>query len=230
MYCVNCGVKLMDSEKKCPLCGIAAYHPDLVREPVCSLYPSHKMPDRKTGTKALCGAVIILFLIPMAVCLLADLLYDGRFSWFGYAAGALIAAYIMFALPLWFNKPNPVIFMPCNFAAVGLYLLYINLITDGNWFLSFAFPVTGGVGLIVCTVITLLRYVRRGHLYILGGMLIAFGVFTPIVEFLLGLTFDLRFVGWSVYPLVVLVLFGVLLIYLAINRAAREIMKRKFFF
>lgn len=61
-------------------------------------------------------------------------------------------------------------------------------------------------------------------------MLIAFGVFTPIVEFLLGLTFELRFVGWSVYPLVILVLFGVLLIYLAINRAAREIMKRKFFF
>lgn len=61
-------------------------------------------------------------------------------------------------------------------------------------------------------------------------MLIAFGVFTPIVEFLLGLTFDLRFVGWSVYPLVILVLFGILLIYLAINRAAREIMKRKFFF
>ena len=230
MYCVNCGVKLADSEKKCPLCGTVVYHPEIPREAGKPLYPENKMPDIKAGTKALCGAVIILFLIPLGICFMADLLYDGVLDWFGYAAGALVVAYIMFALPLWFNKPNPVIFVPCNFAATGLYLLYINGITSGNWFLSFAFPVTGGICLITCTVVTLLYYVRRGRLYILGGMLIALGAFAPLVEFLMGLTFDMRFIGWSIYPLVVLILFGGLLIYLAISRPAREIMKRKFFF
>ncbi|MBO5253526.1 MAG: hypothetical protein J6C51_06260 [Clostridia bacterium] len=230
MYCVNCGVKLADSEQKCPLCSTAVYHPDIERTQGKPLYPQNKMPDIKAGTKALCGALIILFMIPLVTCFFADLLIDGRFDWFGYAAGALLVAYIMFALPLWFNKPNPVIFAPCNFVATGLYLLYIDLTTSGNWFLSFAFPVTGGFCLIVCAVVTLLYYVRRGRLYIIGGMLIALGGFSMLVEFLMGITFNMRFIGWSVYPLVVLVLFGGLLIYLAISRPAREVLKRKFFF
>lgn len=33
MYCMNCGVKLGQGEKKCPLCGLPAYHPDLKRTP-----------------------------------------------------------------------------------------------------------------------------------------------------------------------------------------------------
>ena len=51
-----------------------------------------------------------------------------------------------------------------------------------------------------------------------------------LVEFLMGVTFHLRFIGWSIYPLCVLLLFGSLLIYFAINRAARETMERKLFF
>lgn len=230
MYCVNCGVKLADTEKKCPLCETTVYHPELRQAAVEPLYPENKMPDLKAGTKALCGAMVIVFMIPLMICFFADLLYDGSLDWFGYAAGALAIAYVMFALPLWFNKPNPVIFAPCNFLATGLYLLYIDLSTSGNWFLSFAFPVTGGLCLIVCAVVTLLYYLRRGRLYVFGGMFIALGAFTLLIEFLMDLTFDISFIGWSVYPLAALVLFGCLLIYLAISRPAREVLKRKFFF
>ena len=35
-------------------------------------------------------------------------------------------------LPLWFRRPNPVIFVPVDFAAIGLYLLYINFATGGR--------------------------------------------------------------------------------------------------
>ena len=43
-------------------------------------------------------------------------------------------------------------------------------------------------------------------------------------------TFQLKFTFWSLYPLVTLVLFGGMLIYLAINKNAREMAKRKLFF
>ena len=230
MYCIECGVKLGDAEKKCPLCNTVVYHPDYVNRPGKALYPRDKMPKRSSKSKTLNGAIIILFLIPLFVCFAADLLLDGRVEWFGYVAGALLLSYIAFALPMWFQKPNPVIFVPCNFAATALYLLYINLATGGAWFLSFALPVTGGLCLITCTVITLLYYLRKGKLYILGGALMAFGVFMLLIEFLMGVTFHLRFIGWSIYPFCVLLLFGGLLIYFAINRAARETMERKLFF
>ena len=38
------------------------------------------------------------------------------------------------------KRPNPVIFVPCGFAAVLAYLLYIDLAVHGGWFLKFAFP------------------------------------------------------------------------------------------
>lgn len=230
MYCIKCGVKLADTEKKCPLCNTVVCHPDfeqILEEP---LYPKNKMPKSNTGSKALNGAVIILFFIPMLVCFFADWFLDGKIEWFGYVAGALTVSYVAFALPLWFKKPNPVIFVPCNFVTTALYLLYINFVTNGNWFLSFAFPVVCGMCLITCTVVTLMHYLRGGKLYILGGAFMAFGAFMLLVEFLMKITFDLHFIGWSIYPLVVLLLFGGLLIYLAINSAAREILERKIFF
>ena len=42
MYCVNCGVKLADSERVCPLCGTKAYHPDIKPEFTDGPYPTDK--------------------------------------------------------------------------------------------------------------------------------------------------------------------------------------------
>ena len=230
MYCIKCGVKLADTEKKCPLCNTVVCHPEFEKTAERPLYPGNKMPKNNSGSKVLNGAVIILFLIPMLVCFFADWFLDGKIEWFGFVAGALLVSYVAFALPLWFKKPNPVIFVPCDFVATVLYLSYINLATDGNWFMGFALPVVSGICLITCAVVTLMHYLRRGKLYILGGAFMALGAFMLLIEFLMKITFGVHFIGWSVYPLVVLFLFGGLLIYLAINRTARETLERKMFF
>ena len=230
MYCVLCGVKLADTEKKCPLCSTVVSHPDMKQSAVQPLYPSNQLPKRKSAAKVLGGVGIILYLIPLIICFFSDLQSNSALDWFGYVAGALAVSYITFALPLWFHKPNPVIFAPCSIAAAILYLLYINLKTNGHWFLSFAFPISGALGLITCTVITLVYYLHRGRLYIFGGAAMALGSVILLLEHLLAITFQLPFIGWSVYPFIVLVLLGSLLIYLAINGTAREILERKFFF
>lgn len=230
MYCIKCGVKLADTEKKCPLCNTVVYHPDFTNANAQPLYPSGKKPEKKSGTKAINGVIIFLFLLPVVVCVIADLMHNGILDWSGYVTGALVLSYIALALPQWFDRPNPVIFVPCDFAALGLYLWYINFATGGNWFWSFALPVTGGFALITCAVVTLLRYLRKGKLYVFGGAFAATGAFMLLIEYLMIFTFDLNFTGWSFYPMASLVLIGALLIYLAINKGAREIMERKLFF
>lgn len=229
MYCINCGVKLADTEKVCPLCDTVVYHPDLQREDVRPLYPQNRRPKLKAGSKVLSGVVLFLFLIPVVVTFLVDFQFDRELNWFFYALGALVLSYIAFALPLWFRKPNPVIFVPCTFAAAALYLFYINFATGGKWFLTFALPVTGGICLIATTVVTLYRYVRRGRFFILGGAFIATGGFMLPVEILLTITLPLPFIGWSIYPMVALVLLGGALIFLGINSSARAVMERKMF-
>lgn len=230
MYCINCGVKLADSEKQCPLCGTVPFHPDIPRPEGERLYPADRRPAPQVSPRGAQVVVTTLFLMALLITLLCDLQISGAMTWSGYVIGALLVAYVILVLPGWFRQPNPVIFVPCSFAAVGLYLLYIDLATGGGWFLSFAFPVVGAVGLITTAEVTLLRYLRRGRLYIVGGAFLAVGAFMPLMEFLITITFPgTRFVGWSIYPLIVLGLFGAMLIFLAICRPARETMERKFF-
>ena len=229
MYCIKCGVKLAETQEKCPLCNTVC-PPDFVDKAAQPLYPKNNLPKSGSGKKALCGAVIILFFIPLIVCFFADWTTDSALDWFGYVAGALSVAYVTFALPMWFKNPNPVVFVPCDFAAIALYLLYINIALGSGWFLSFGLPIVGGLCLITCCVVTLLRYLRSGRLYIIGGAFMALGAFMPLIEFLIEITFNVAFTGWSVYPLVVMILLGGLLIYLAISPSAREAIERKFFF
>ena len=95
--------------------------------------------------------------------------------------------------------------------------------------MTFAFPVVGGICLITCTVVTLMRYIHRGKLYIFGGAFMVLGIFMLLIEYLLSITFALNFIGWSIYPLVVLLLFGGMLIFLEMNSNVREKIERKFF-
>ena len=229
MYCIKCGVKLAQHQKQCPLCSTVVFHPEI--QPSGDLpYPAQRQPAPQMRSQAALVIVTTLFLIPLLITLLCDLQINNSVTWSGYVAGALVVCYSMFVLPYWFPNPNPVIFVPCSFAAVGGYLLYISWATEGGWFLSFAFPVTGAICLIVTAVVTLLKYVRKGHLYIIGGAFIALGAFMPLMEFLMNLTFGFPQVFvWSIYPLVSLVLLGGMLIFLAICRPARETMERKFF-
>ena len=230
MYCIKCGVKLAETEEKCPLCGTVLYHPDVRFAITDDLYPKNRHPATKVS---LLGALIIvacIFFLPIVITLLCDISVYGAVTWSGYVIGAIVLAYEIFMFPLWFKKPNPVIFVPCGFLAVGLYLLYINFAVDGNWFLSFAFPVVGTVGLIVTAVVTLAKYVHRGKLYIFGGAFLALGAFCPVMEFLMNFTFEIdKVFAWSLYPMAVLVLIGGVLIFFAICRPARESIERKIF-
>ena len=230
MYCINCGVELADSEKRCPLCATEVYHPRLTRSEALPLYPRTTDPAPRWNPVGTLFVVTMLFLIPAILCLLGDIRVHGSVVWSGYVVGALGICYTAFVLPAWFRRPNPVIFTPAVFAAIGLYLLYINLFTGGRWFLSFAFPVMGGLTLLVTALTALLYYVRKGYLYICGGFSIALGLFMLLAEFLLRFTFHRPgFPTWSLYPLTVLVLLGLMLIFIALCRPLRESLERRFF-
>lgn len=231
MYCINCGVKLADTEKTCPLCLTRVYHPDLEQPEAEPLYPKNVLPEPAKTNRVFPAILTVLWFLGLAAALVCDIQLNRKVTWSAYAMGAVVAAYVSFVLPVWFRKPNPVIFVPCAFAAGIGYLLLIDLMSGGGWFLPFALPVAGGVTLIVTAFVTLLRYVKKGRLFTVGGTLMALGGFTLLSELLLNNTFkDGVFYGWSLYPLLALVTLGGYLIFLGICRPAREAMHRKLFF
>lgn len=230
MYCVNCGVKLQDGEKKCPLCQARVFHPDFEVGQKDLLYPKEKFPAPEKKTRFVQIAVLAF----LALCLVIVTICDWQFSpvknWSGYVIGATLLFYVVAILPTWFKKPNPVIFVPCDFLACTLFLLYINLKTDAHWFLPFALPVMVFSCLVVTAVVTLVRYTKNAKFYIFGGASVLTGGGFLAVEFLINFTFGFeRFIGWSLYPLSVFAVLGGFLIFLGICRPARESMHRKFF-
>lgn len=229
MYCIKCGVELSKGQKKCPICETQVYHPDFLEDGE-ETYPKSNTPPDKFDLKGLMFIITMIFAIPFILCLVCDLSINSKIVWSGYASGALALIYVIVALPFWFRHPNPVIFVPCDFAGVLLYLFYIDFMIQGGWFLSFALPVVGAVAIITTSVVALKRYVRRGALYIYGGTFIAVGAFAVLLEALISTVFDgaLKFV-WSIYPLVSLALIGIMLIIIAICKPLRQSLKKKFF-
>ena len=231
MYCIKCGVELADSEKVCPLCGTRVFHPDLPRAQGEPPYPpqAQARPEEVSHTGAL-FVLTVLLALPAVLSILCDWRVNGRIVWSGYSVGGAALLYVMVVLPLWFRRPNPVIFVPVDFAAIGLYLLYINFATGGHWFLSFAFPVTGAIGLLVSAMVALTHYLHAGYLYIYGGGLILGGGLAVLIEFLINLTFHVhQTFFWSFYPLAAGVILGLMLIVIAICKPLRESLRRKFF-
>lgn len=231
MYCVKCGVELADSEQVCPLCETRVYHPDIERGSGVPLYPNVK--EETTQTVSRSGALFIItsvFALAILLPLICNISVSGAVTWSGYVIGAVLLAYVIAVLPIWFRRPNPVIFVPCDFAACALYLLYISIATDGGWFLSFAFPVVGGAAVIATAVIALCRYVRRGYLYIFGGAIILTGGFAVLIECMLEYTFKSHIkLVWSVYPLAACFIIGLWLIIIAISPKLRKSLQKKFF-
>ena len=230
MYCVKCGVELADSEKKCPLCGTPVFHPDIERKPAEPPFPPDRRHAENVSRVGILFVLTVLFVLPAAICLLCDWRINGGIVWSGFVVGGLLLLYTTVVLPLWFRRPNPVIFVPIDFAVLGLYLFYINFATHGHWFLTFALPVTGTAMVLVTAMVALLRYVPAGALYICGGALLLSGGFAVLVEFLLNLTFRLHDTFlWSFYPLAACTVLGAMLLIIAICKPLRRSLHKKFF-
>ena len=228
MYCMNCGVKLGQGEEKCPLCGLRAYHPDINRTPGPPLYPQqwHAPEAERSGWRYL---LTVFFLVAAGACVVVDFLLKGRLTWSGFALAGLGAGYVLLVLPLWFARPNAVIFLGLDFMAVGLMLLYIDLQVQGGWFLSLAFPVTGMYGLLVTGFAAVVKYVRRGRFFQLGGGCILFGCSAMLLELFISITFGTDMFVWSLYPVAILSTMGLFWILAGIIRPLGDTIRKKTF-
>jgi len=226
---MKCGAKLSDGQQNCPICQTRVYHPDLAIEP-SPTYPNKDFISEEFNKKGLLLFITILCGLVSLFLPTFELVISSKFEWSGYALGAILICYVSIVLPSWFKRRSPAIFIPASVTSIIVFLLYINLTTNGNWFLTFAFPITASVGIIITVCATLIYYLRRGRLYIVGGSIIALGIVSMLIEMLLYITFDIgKFISWSIFPLTTLIISGILLIIIAIIKPLKEKMKKVFF-
>ena len=230
MYCVRCGVRLQEGVKACPLCGTPVWLPEAGDEVSRAASYSDRYPniDRQKRLTVMASLTVVL-LAAMVSCLSIALNTTGRIDWAFYVIVGILAFYLIFLLPFWFRHPHPMIFVPIAFLSACLLLLCLSDYTGGRWFLTFAFPITVMLAVLTIGAIALYRYVKRGSIFITGGLLIAIGGGCMLAEFFEHLTFHTSMFTWSVYASSVFFLFGGFLLLVGIIRPLREYLERKFF-
>jgi len=230
MYCIQCGVRLQDNAASCPLCGTPVADVRAEKQPAGNPYSDLYPPREHHGRFLLIGLVTTVMLAACLGCLIFCLRTDGAASWSGYVMMGCALAWVCFVFPLCFRKWKPMVFLPLDFACLAGFLLYICAKNGGNWFLSFAFPVTGLAGLVTVAVVALFRYLRRGKLSWLAGLLILIGLSFMLVEFFQHITFGTPMFVWSLYCVCGFCALGAFLLVASLIPSWRNALRRTFFF
>ncbi len=229
MYCVKCGVRLDDSLDRCPLCGTPVWRP----EETCAeaerkfsrFYPERRRNERLAATAFLTALLAVAAVVSLQICLKAY----GNVAWAGYAMLAIALFYIVVVMPGWFRRPNALMLIAIDHAALAGYLLFISARTGGHWFLSFAFPIVGFSCLLMYGETALLKYCKHGRLFIVGGGIVVAGGFSMLVELFQCITFGTQMFTWSLYVASACLAFGMFLILSGMIRPLREYLERRFF-
>lgn len=127
-YCVNCGVSLDKSEKRCPLCGVPVVNPKEPYDPkAIRPYPSRLDPITERINRRFIGSLISIALaFPAVLCAAINYSLDNKLSWSLYVIGALALAWAITAPNFFFRKRSlNRLFFPA-FIALLLFLLMIS--------------------------------------------------------------------------------------------------------
>jgi len=231
-YCVNCGVELGKSEKYCPLCNVEVQNPKVPwQEPVERPYPRyletlvHRIDRRYFATLA--GLILM---IPIMITILLDILDGGGLSWSAYTVGAMALLFIFIVFPFYFKRYHTVIFLSVNCAAVLLYLLFIEKMNGGHWFLGIGMPITvaASIGIIILALLF-----TRGMTLLKksASVFFAVGLFVLVVEVIIRLNEAGPFkLHWSFYALIPFLVLGAASMILEHRKNFKEEIRRRLFY
>ena len=110
-YCVNCGVELDDSAKKCALCGAPVLNPylDEPEEALPPPYPDRLALPEGTNRRYIAFLVSMVLLIPNLICGVANLLILDSGVWSAYIVSSSLLFWVFFIVPFLMEKPRPLV-------------------------------------------------------------------------------------------------------------------------
>lgn len=192
-YCVNCGVKLAESEKICPLCHCPVVNPMELQQPNdVTMKEESPYPKRRDTLKNIVdrsfvvSVASILYIIPLLVCLLVDWMLDGVFAWSVIATVGICLSWAVFFLPVLFDKKYLALYTAVDLGLLIALFFTIGWYTgDYSWIGVLAIP----LATILYGITNVLSYLRmagvlRRKLYLSATILGIIGLLCILVEWL----------------------------------------------
>lgn len=233
-YCVNCGVELRESEKKCPLCNTVVINPS-------QLYDEKSEPAYPKRTEALISSesrkatfwlVTAILLGPAVICLVVDYAIQGGISWSFYASGGIGTLWVIMVVPFAMKNHTVVKSLVLDIAAVLIFLYYVEKfsIVDGvrPWFLALSVPVVLVTAAGVLCAYFLVQYTRLCKLTLAAAFIVLCSALLAGVEVVtdIYLTSTVK-LEWSLVAMAAAVCLAVVLLVINRKRNLKNSLKKR---
>lgn len=165
-YCVNCGVKLEASLKKCPLCNTPVMNPSELKESISPSPFSKVAGQPETVLRKDWGLLLTIVLTATAIsCGLLNAFVFQKNLWSLLIIGMCILIWV-FALPtVIYMKMVIYAYLVFDGFAVAAYLYMISFVTPGvQWFTLLALPITAIVTFLAVVFAFLFRKISHSFL------------------------------------------------------------------
>ena len=119
-YCVNCGVELDQSAKKCALCSTPVINPNIKEDTSAEKPFSDIIQIPKSIKKEFVAFVIsVIMLIPNIVMLFLNIFFIRGGFWSVYVAVSSLLLWVLFVFPIFTKKSHPYLMWLFDTAAVS---------------------------------------------------------------------------------------------------------------
>ena len=222
-YCVNCGVKLDPSLKRCPLCNTPVLNPNETTCAAPSPFPEKTGQVEVVKSRDLAILLSVSLIATAAVSALLNLLVFSSGLWSLYVLA--LPAVIYSRLPIYG-------YLLCDGIAIALYQYMISFNTASHrWFYGLGLPITA-----LCTVIALafsLLVRRLSSAFLMVGLY----AFLSIALFCVGLELLIRhyleaplLLTWSAIVLAICTVIAISLITILSRSRLRDAVRRRLHF
>lgn len=227
-YCVNCGVKLAKSEKKCPLCNTKVINPNIKNNDFELAYPTAVEMFNTLNHKFITFLILTILIGLTLITVLCDLIITGSISWSIYVIFSMlcVSSYLSFLL-----IRNIYISHTLVFISLELLLFVIAYLNNGmHWFVYLILPFL----LILWAYIMLCTFfIRKRRTSLFRSFTICFS-FSSVALIGIECSIDLfRFESinctWSLYASLPILIISVLMFIISFNKRLLNEIKQRIF-
>ncbi len=164
-YCVNCGVELDDSAKKCALCGTAVINPSKNNnstETVSAPFSQETYIPKTVKARFFAGLASIIMLVPNMACFLVNILLLPGSFWSVHIISTSFLLWVIFVVPLFMKNHKTYFMWAFDTVAVGGYVfLLMNTLGALQWYPTCALPIMILISLMVLFYLIWVRKKKR---------------------------------------------------------------------
>lgn len=227
-YCVNCGVKLKNSENKCPLCNTKVINPNKIKTDYEPVY-SNKVENFKTlNYKYLSKIIILLLMITSFLILLLDLVSSKTITWSLYVVASILylGTHLSFAI-----IKNIYISLIIHLISTELFIFLIAYLNNGlHWYLYLVLPFIVIIWIYIMLVTYLFKRKKGDFLKKLSLGLLFCALTIIAVEACIDL-FRFNFINynWSFYAAIPITIISTLTFIISYNKKIVDEIRQRMF-